>query len=580
MVKLQSQKFTEKWENSMYVCFFLIMSILMIIPYVHYGKIIADSDWLFHASRVEQIYRNLNTGHIFTFIASSTFHHTGVGSFLFYPTIFLYPWAALRFIFSPIDAFYIWYAIITFVAFVIAFYSMKAYSKNSRIAFIFALVYVLNSYRIYLGSWVFGEFCAASFLPLVFLGFYRVIFENESKWDWVILGTGMALLTYSHILSLFITMEIFISIILIYCIVGNLKKIFNLPKLFQIFRSIILWLMLTAPFIYLFVTNYVGQNVSAAYFGINMALLQSLPTRVLISFKNTTGWGIGTLLSIMLLVGWYPARKSKRNMAIYLLGIILFLMSTNLFPWGIFRNSILGIIQLPIRYLSFTCLFLAILTSEVLYNICKKINISYKVGIVLICLICFSTYGNMLKGNVNEFRTNYPTELAKPSANVALLNRSLLTNDNYEKQFMYSCPTGENDYYPEKSQQGEKVASIVNQTAYVDGKAQQIHSISGPNLITINWKKATQHLDLPVVCYHGTYVLLNGHYTKFAISNRGTVLLNNLSKYKHGVKIEVGFYPGPLYIVFIIISLVTWLVLLSTLLAKKTLKNINFINDK
>lgn len=551
----------------------------MIIPYIYYGKIIADSDWLFHSSRVEQIYENLSAGHLFTFIATSTFHHTGVGSFLFYPTVFLYPWAALRFIFSPIKAFYVWYAIITFIAFVVGFYSMRAYSKNSQIAFIFAMVYVLNSYRLYLGSWVFGEFCAASFLPLAFLGFYRVIFKSESKRDWIILGMGMALLTYSHILSLFMTVEIFISIVIIYCLVGNFRKVFNLSELCNISKSIILWLVLTLPFIYLFITNYIGKNISAAYFGINMALLQSLPTRFLISLKNTTGWGVGTLLLIMILIGWYPARKSKQNLVIYVLGLILFLLSTDIFPWRIFRNSPLGVIQLPIRYLSFACLFLAILTSEFLYNICKRMGISYKVGFILICIICFSTYGDMLKRNIDEFKNSETTELAKPSANVALLGHSLLTNDNYNRQFMYSCPTGENDYYPKKSQRGTKVASIINQIAYVDGKAQQIHSTGRPNLITINFKKPVQNLNLPVVCYQGTYVLINGHYTKFEISNRGTVLLKNISKYKYGSKITIGFNPGPLYSVSVIISLVAWVLLIWLFLTESQSKNIDLIRQ-
>lgn len=63
------------------------------------------SEWTFHASRAEQIYENLKSGHLITYIATSTFGNIGTGSFLFYPTVFLYPWAVFRLFVSPITAY-------------------------------------------------------------------------------------------------------------------------------------------------------------------------------------------------------------------------------------------------------------------------------------------------------------------------------------------------------------------------------------------------------------------------------------------------------------------------------------------
>ena len=81
----------ERKDNIIYLFLFFLMSFVTVLPFLHYGKIFAVSDWSFHASRVEQIYRNLKEGQFFTFIATSTFNHSGVGSFLFYPTVFIYP---------------------------------------------------------------------------------------------------------------------------------------------------------------------------------------------------------------------------------------------------------------------------------------------------------------------------------------------------------------------------------------------------------------------------------------------------------------------------------------------------------
>lgn len=61
------------------------------------GKIVMEADFSFHASKVQQIFENLKEGKVFTYIATNTFQHTGVGNFLFYPSVFLYPWAILNF---------------------------------------------------------------------------------------------------------------------------------------------------------------------------------------------------------------------------------------------------------------------------------------------------------------------------------------------------------------------------------------------------------------------------------------------------------------------------------------------------
>lgn len=70
-----------RWKQLTILTCFLIITIIMIAPYIHSGKIVANADWLFHSSRVEQIIQNIHNGQLLTFIASSTFHHTGVGVF-------------------------------------------------------------------------------------------------------------------------------------------------------------------------------------------------------------------------------------------------------------------------------------------------------------------------------------------------------------------------------------------------------------------------------------------------------------------------------------------------------------------
>lgn len=89
----------------MIICGFALLSILLIYPFFRLHQISVFSDWAFHASRAEQIYENSKSGHLVTYIATSTFGNVGTGSFLFYPTVFLYPWAVFRLFVSPITAY-------------------------------------------------------------------------------------------------------------------------------------------------------------------------------------------------------------------------------------------------------------------------------------------------------------------------------------------------------------------------------------------------------------------------------------------------------------------------------------------
>lgn len=101
------------------------------------------------------------------------------------------------FILSPVNAFYAWYALVTFATATISYFSMKAYSKKSLASFIFSLVYTFAPYRLYLGEAVFGEYLAVTFLPLLFLGIYEVLWgdkKNGTSWlsagHWLLMPTS------------------------------------------------------------------------------------------------------------------------------------------------------------------------------------------------------------------------------------------------------------------------------------------------------------------------------------------------------------------------------------------------------
>ncbi|MDU3492449.1 MAG: hypothetical protein E7F56_07440, partial [Limosilactobacillus fermentum] len=105
---------SKKWDG-LVILIFLIITFTITYPLWNSHQVFVANDWSFHASRVEEIYQNLKSGHLFTYIATHTFQKTGVANFLFYPTIFLYPWAIFRFLFSPVTAFYAWFSLFNLI---------------------------------------------------------------------------------------------------------------------------------------------------------------------------------------------------------------------------------------------------------------------------------------------------------------------------------------------------------------------------------------------------------------------------------------------------------------------------------
>lgn len=547
----------------------LFLAIIMVFPYLYTGKIIANSDWLFHASRVEEIYRNLCQGHIFTYIATTTFHHSGSGSFLFYPTIFFYPWVFLRLFLNPIVSFYIWVMIINWFAFLISYFSMKDFSHSRRISILFSLLYVFNSYRIYLSFWPFGEFVASSILPLVFLSFYRVFFDENKNLNGrskllnsSLLGISMSLLIYTHLVSVIITLEIFTGILTAYSLYGNFNRI--VIKWKEMIISIFITTVLCLPIIYIFVGNYIGKGITSTYFGVKMDNVRPLSDILKDSINAMSGWTIGFILIVVLALGWFYSLNKKEFMSIYLCGACLLIISSSIFPWWLLKNTFLGIIQMPYRYLSYSCLFLSIVGAFMLWKgITRFSNSSYKQNllIVVFLVITLGLYLNSIEGSLKLDELSKPTNLIGQQTMTKLPGFTILSTDNYSNQFNYLIPWGETDYYPKKAFRDEKEQSIIKQITYVNKKVlPNIKASYLPN--KVNYKVNLRHssnIDLPIVAYNNTLVKINGHSVQYKESSRGTVMLTSKETQAGKQNISVEFNPGIFFYVSVTISFFSWI---------------------
>lgn len=569
--------------NSVVLLLFLVITISMIYPLAATGRIAAQVDWLFHAARVEQIYRNLSEGSLFTYIATSTFQSTGVGSFLFYPVIFIYPWAWLRFITTPVVAYYVWVGLFMFVTFVISYFSMLSFSKGKYLrSFIFALLYTLAPYRLYLGpaSFVVGEYIASTFIPLAFLGFYHIICGDKRKWYW--LTIGMTLLAYSHMLSILLISEIFTVLLLVALFTGK----FDLKRSKYLLISAIATVILALPVIIPLLTDYFGKGITATYPGVGM--IQNLGEVFTTSLSNTaTSSSIGIVLLLVLLSGWRWIKQDSLEVPLYILAICLTLISTAIFPWKSFNDSFLALLQLPYRYLIYVVLLTAILGSRIIVELLTKygaLKTNWRRAMTILALLLVSLisyYGSIsnLSDRLANTAKNKETIIKPLKADEqAILYAGILTNKNYQAQFDYWAQTGEVDYFPTKTlkkdhfleyiimdwdkayRTNKDVYSIISGVTRINGQEMHIKPYASANALQYQVELARKSkVDLPVVHYAHTVVTVDGKPVAYQNSKRNTVQLD-LEKGKHTV--VVGYVPSKVFFIGTKIALIGWGLLL------------------
>ncbi|MGI1827001.1 hypothetical protein [Ligilactobacillus salivarius] len=563
-----------RWKNVkvnlIILLFFGVFTTLLTVVFIKLGTIILNSDGSFHFSRLEELYQDFRNGSM-AFIASHTFNSTGVGTFLFYPSILLYPWVILRLIFSPVTAFYVWYGFMLFVTMCIAYYSMWLFDKDRIRAIFFGVLYSIFPYHIHLGvvHTVIGEFLAYTFIPLFFIGLYYCLIDNKK---WYLLGMGWSLILYSHVISAYITLLCTVVISIIYIIINpnSIKRtVVNLSK------NIILVILLTLFILVPFITDFINAGINSPN-SETFDFLDTLQNIVGISLTNTTdsNKSIGILALFTVIVGWYFVKDSRtKEKVIYGLGIFFLLCTSTVVPWQLFNNTvvgkILGVIQFPYRLNTYAGLFLmvtfSLIISRFIHDITnKKARVLFNIGMMIFLIISYygsltglfvkihTSQGNILKNN---------TELTAFIPNDAVINK-----ENYNNLFKYIILYGEMDYYPKEAfnkfwnnvseEVNPKINSILSHKVIINGKGKVKTPKVAANYIEYNVKvNKKEKIDVPVLAYRRTKVMLNEKYVDYTVSSRGTVVVDGN---KGSNKISVTYQPSKMFYISIAISAITW----------------------
>lgn len=506
---------------------FVVFTASMYIIVFKNNTIPVGWDTRFHLNRIEEIRYSLAHHQLFPSNGLHSFSNIGLAINTFYPYLFLYPIALLQLVLAPIKSYYIGLAIYTFSSFLISFIFAKKILNSTSGAYIFSLLYNTGSYlllQITLRTDI-GEYLALIFLPIAFYGLTKL---DDSRASWIMLPIGMALIAYSHILSIVIfAIAFFIYLCLSY-------KNITLRILKRIMYSITLFGLILLPFLIRFITIKKDDHTfipatpkplkEAAL--IPAKLFNNSISNVITYGLDNVNFGITLIITSFILICCF--RKLNVTAKKYFLtGIILVLITTSIFPWFLFQRTPLVLIQFPWRFLGPASFFVALSAGLLFSNITITNKYRYIMPTILLLLPVLSF-------------TNY----------YAYITDNTINSNNY---FTAARNAEYQDYMPNKAIPYSK--SILNHTAIINGKKRILNKNNylqkprGIN-VTVRHLKPNQEntIDLPILRY--------SYDQKYKRSKRGTILIKTRPKHTSQT---LNYMQGSTYppIITIIIALGT-----------------------
>lgn len=348
----------------LYVLVVIILSTLYVLPIFREGGIIGGDDIIFHSTRLKMLAEEIQSKNYFPLIYHKMFCEYGYAAGLFYPSLFLYPFAVLKVlgisIVNCLKLYYITINILTGLSFFFCarvIFKDKSYKNYNLCGFLVFVISLLDPYKFYnyYGRAALGEFTAIIFAPIIVLGVYYIFKYNKKSY---ILALGMIGLLNCHMVSFIIA-----CIVLIVIYFYNIKRIIRQPKIllqtvFAALQCALISMPIWLPMIEMLIKTDLLVSHSASLF------VGPLYFHCLIHLKDDNALGI---ILIILLITYSVLKTDKYNRAIQLSLLSVFFIS-DLFPW-----KILSLIT-PISAIQFPWRFSSIFFFSIIYYVYMAVN--------------------------------------------------------------------------------------------------------------------------------------------------------------------------------------------------------------
>lgn len=376
---------------------YLILVTLIIVSFSNFfyflsSNISVTGDYLFHLSRIENIYNNLKIGVFLPVIDQANMNGLGYLIDIFYPNLFFYLPAIFRFILPVNIALQLAVSIYNIIFGISYIKIINKLFNDKKLAYGFTFLY-LSSYYLFvdlISRQAISEYFATLIIPLVLFGTFDLLKNNK----WKLLAISMTLITYTHLLSL-VTCSALILIILIF----NYKKILKDKSIIisffkATFATVFSSLAFLLPFIRYYTTqDYFLKTTSHKFITINTAkdILYII--------------GFFLILIIMFIIYNCFCEKINKVLLFAINGLIFSIyLYTDICNWDIL--SFFYIFQYKIRIVLLINIFLVIILSYIIKN---KAFVLKLFLITFFLLFIENTLGNIYNEKINE--TDEATQL-------------------------------------------------------------------------------------------------------------------------------------------------------------------------
>ena len=360
-------------------------------------------DTRYHSARLRNLADGLVSGQFPVRLGGFSYNGYGAITSVFYPDIFLYPFAYLLIAGASLQ-----YAMNLLLLFcnalsaITMYYCAKRIWNSGRAGTLASILYVLSVYHVTDGCvrFALGELLAMGFLPVFMLGLWEVIWGERKKW--CILGIGAACIFLSHMLSTFLC-------ILFACalLVTQLWRVIQEHRVKYLCKALILSIALSAFHIIplltysrqgigadasLFTTTMAGTAIAPAQlFLLGAGNLSSIPTDHTLSFMPLE-IGMPLLVGVGLMFGlafehqWAEWEESTKTAMVFtVVGIWFAFMSTTLFPWTYISviTDLFDKVQFSYRYLMFPAFLFSLVGANAYVKLSHKLPFTILAALVL-----------------------------------------------------------------------------------------------------------------------------------------------------------------------------------------------------
>jgi len=515
-------------------------------------------DVYYQFQRIQGISKSLKEG-LLPSISTINFGEIGYAVNIFYPWITLLPFGIVSlFNSNPISAFYMALFIYFLASLLISHYSMYEFSGSHFQALIFTLIYNFSTYRLIdlLSRAALAEYIATIFLPLCFLGFYETFFRNYHKWYLFALGFGAVVLT--HVLTTFMTILIFIVFLLL-----NFMKIKPLKEhAIALIKAVVTTILITSIYTGPFILEELFQKFPKP----DPQILQGLELTKFLKvtmqsnasrFVEGNLYNPGLIVLVILIAGAiYFVKFNSLNKKIYLMGLALFLISTNLFPWNALQNTPISVIQYPYRLLIFATLFAAVSGSLMITELVRQRDMKIQWGVAALCgILMIGIWFGSFKSATNH------TMISDPHG---VIDTAMINEDRIPDSYL-------NQYVPKETL--NYLSSVTEHQMYINDKVVKAvpHDDRDTAVLKINKLQKGDDINLPIIRYRLTRVSVNGRPVPFWTSTRGTIEFK-VKQSSRNNRVVVSYGSSKLYAGLICLTILGFLIIAGDIFLHKRLR--------